>query len=128
MRERNEMILADLIAIRAEQHPDLDVLTFEHPCSAQSGQPGNLGEASEALRSYAELQSNANAIAAALIARGIEPGDRFALMMRNHPEFVETMIAASVTASVYVPIDPRTRARQLAYMLAKSGVPWHRLR
>ncbi len=30
MRERSELILADLIQIRAEQEPDLDVLTFEH--------------------------------------------------------------------------------------------------
>jgi crotonobetaine/carnitine-CoA ligase len=30
MREPSELILADLIRIRAEQNPDLDVLTFEH--------------------------------------------------------------------------------------------------
>jgi hypothetical protein len=30
MRERNPFILADLIRIRAEEKPDLDVLTFEH--------------------------------------------------------------------------------------------------
>ena len=39
-------------------------------------------------------------IAAGLIARGMEPGDRFALLMRNHPEFVETMIAASISAAM----------------------------
>ena len=33
MRERNEFILMDLISIRAEQKPDLDVLTFEHTAS-----------------------------------------------------------------------------------------------
>ena len=30
MSERSEMVLADLIQIRAEQTPDLDVVTFEH--------------------------------------------------------------------------------------------------
>ncbi len=30
IRERSELILADLVQIRAEQKPDLDVLTFEH--------------------------------------------------------------------------------------------------
>jgi hypothetical protein len=29
MREPNEMVLADMIAARAERTPDLDVLTFE---------------------------------------------------------------------------------------------------
>jgi hypothetical protein len=28
-RERSEMILADIVAVRAERNPDLPVLTFE---------------------------------------------------------------------------------------------------
>lgn len=114
MRERNEMILADLIAIRAEQQPDLDVLTFEHFSAGPTA-------GADEIRTYRQLHDNGNRIAAALASRGVARGDRFAVMMRNHPEFVETMIAASITASVYVPIDPRTRADKLAYMLAKSG-------
>jgi crotonobetaine/carnitine-CoA ligase len=43
------------------------------------------------------------------------------VMMRNHPEFVEAMIAASITGSIFVPIDPRTRGDKLAFMLANSG-------
>ncbi len=113
MRDRSDMILADLIANRAEQRPDLDVLTFER-WSLSSG-------LADEVRSYAALHENANRIAAALIAHGLAPGERFALMMRNHPEFVETMIAASVTACVFVPIDPRTRGEKLAYMLRQSG-------
>jgi len=41
--------------------------------------------------------------------------------MRNHPEFIETMIAASITGCVFVPIDPRTRGEKLAYTLRNSG-------
>lgn len=114
MRERNEMILADLIQIRAEKKPDLDVLTFEH--LSLDG-----GATADEIRTYADLQTNANRIAAGLIARGLAPGDRFAVMMRNHPEFVEAMIAASITGTVFVPIDPRTRGEKLAYMLHKAG-------
>jgi crotonobetaine/carnitine-CoA ligase len=51
----------------------------------------------------------------------MERGDRFALMMRNHPEFVETMIAASITGCVFVPIDPRTKGDKLAYMFRNAG-------
>jgi crotonobetaine/carnitine-CoA ligase len=114
MRQRNEMVLADLIQIRAEQKPDLDVLTFEH--LSLDG-----GETPDEVRTYAELATNGGRVAAALIARGMERGDRFALMMRNHPEFVETMIAASVAGCVFVPIDPRTRGEKLAYMLRNAG-------
>jgi crotonobetaine/carnitine-CoA ligase len=48
-------------------------------------------------------------------------GDRFAILMRNHPEFIELMIAASLTGLVFVPIDPRTRGAKLAYTLNNSG-------
>jgi len=113
MRERSDLILADLIANRAEQRPDLDVLTFERWSLG--------GDLPDEVRTYADLHANANRIAAALIAQGMAPGDRFALVMRNHPEFVETMIAASITACVFVPIDSRTRGEKLAYMLRQSG-------
>ena len=42
-------------------------------------------------------------------------------MMRNHPEFVEAMVAASITGGVFVPIDPRTRGDKLVYMLHNAG-------
>jgi crotonobetaine/carnitine-CoA ligase len=114
MRERSEMILADLIQIRAEKNPDLDVLTFEHLSLDDEATP-------DEVRTFAELQANANRIAASLIASGMERGDRFALMMRNHPEFVEAMIAASITGCVFVPIDPRTKGEKLAFMFRNAG-------
>jgi len=113
-RQRNPFILADLIAIRAEEKPDLDVLTFEH--LSLDG-----GASADEVRTYADLYTNANRIAADLVARGIEKGDRFAIMMRNHPEFVEASIAASITGCVFVPIDPRTRGEKLAFLLRDSG-------
>jgi crotonobetaine/carnitine-CoA ligase len=139
MRERNELILADLIAARAERQPDLDVLTFERWSlgpAVRVGSAGPLPDGSlraaqsdglrggtlpDEVRTYADLARNGNRIAAALVGRGLQPGERFGLMMRNHPEFVETMIAASITAGVFVPIDPRTRGEKLAYMLRQSG-------
>ena len=114
MRERNEMILADLITIRAEQRPDFDVLTFDRSGVGDGALP-------DEVRTYAALAENANRIAAALISRGLGRGERFGLMMRNHPEFVESMIAASMAACVLVPIDPRTRGEKLAYTLRNAG-------
>jgi crotonobetaine/carnitine-CoA ligase len=114
MRERSEMILADLIQVRAEQKPELDVLTFEHDSLDGGATP-------DEVRTFADLATNANRIAAALIARGIEKGDRYGVMMRNHPEFIEVMIASSITGAIYVPIDPRTKGEKLAFMLRNAG-------
>ena len=114
MSERNEMVLADLVALRAEENPDLDVVTFERLDSTD-------GKVEDEIRTYADLHENGNRIAAGLLARGLDRSDRFALIMRNHPEFVETMIAASITGTVFVPIDPRTRGEKLAYTLRNAG-------
>ncbi len=110
MRALNEMILADLIAARAETMPDLDVVTFEGG-----------GEREDEIRTYAQLWTNANRLAAGLIGRGMNYGDRFGILIRNHPEFIELMIAASLSGLVFVPIDPRTRGNKLAYTLNNSG-------
>ena len=113
-RERSEFILADLIQIRAEQKPDLDVLTFEH--LSLDG-----GASADEVRRYGDLQTNANRLAAGMIAQGIERGDRIAVMLRNQPEFVETAIACSILGAILVPIDPRIRGEKLAFMLRKAG-------
>jgi crotonobetaine/carnitine-CoA ligase len=114
MRERSQMVLADLIQIRAEQTPDLDVLTFEHLSLDGCATP-------DEVRTFADLQRNANRIAAGLLEEGIAVGDRIALLMRNHPEFVEGMIASSILGALFVPVDPRTRGEKLVYMLRNSG-------
>ncbi len=108
-RERSELILADIVATRAERNPDFAVLTFE--CAGREDE----------VRTFAQLHQRANALAAALVRAGLERGERFALFMRNHPEFVEAMIAASITGTVFVPIDARTRGAKLAYTLRNSG-------
>lgn len=108
-RERSELILADIVATRAERNPDLAVLTFE--CA---GKP-------DESRTYPELWERGGRLARELEARGLGRGDRFALMLRNHPEFVEAMIAASISGTVFVPIDPRTRGEKLTYTLRNSG-------
>ena len=60
MRERSEMILADLVQIRAEQKPDLDVLTFEHLSLDDACTP-------DEVCTYESLATNGNRLAAALI-------------------------------------------------------------
>jgi len=112
--EPNELILAELIQLRAQQQPELDVLTFEH--LSLDG-----GATADEVRTFAHLQTNANRMAAGLIAQGLARGDRVAVMMRNHPAFVEALIACSITGTLFVPIDPRTRGEKLGYMLRHAG-------
>ena len=118
-RAHNDMILADLIALRAQEQPEFDVLTFEH--LSLDG-----GTTPDEVRTYADLAENANRIAAGLIELGMEPGERFTIMMRNHPEFIETMIAASITrhgVRSHRPPYPWGQARVHA---GRRWLPWSR--
>jgi crotonobetaine/carnitine-CoA ligase len=105
----DERILANLIAARARTHGDLDVLTCVEVAPD--------GRFLEEVRSYRMLWHNGQALAAALRGAGMQAGQSFALLLQNHPEFVEAMVASSILGTVFVPIDPRTRGDKLAFML-----------
>jgi len=105
----DQAILANLIAARAQGADDFDVLTFV--------QVDADGEFVDERRSYGALHENGQRLAAALRAEDMRQGDRFALVMQNHPEFVDMMVASSICGTVFVPIDPRSRGEKLAYML-----------
>ena len=103
------MILAHLVADRMQSMPDLDVLTFVNIESD--------GTFVEEIRTYTDLWINGQRVASALDGERMQPGDAFAVIMQNHPEFVDTMVGSSIAGTVFVPIDPRTRGKKLSYML-----------
>jgi crotonobetaine/carnitine-CoA ligase len=110
MSSRPENILAHLVARRAEELPDFDVLTIE-----------GAGVRADEVRTYQALWDNGRRMAQVLLDHGVQPGERFALLMANHAEFVEAMVAASIVGAAVVPIDPRTRGDKLHFMLASTG-------
>ncbi|MCP5433375.1 MAG: AMP-binding protein [Alphaproteobacteria bacterium] len=103
------LIMANMIRAKAQTLPDLDVLTF-----VEVKPDGSLADET---RTYRQLWDRGRQLAKALEARGLKKGEHFALLMQNHPEFVEAMIAASILGAVFVPIDPRTKGEKLVYML-----------
>ena len=78
------------------------------------------GDLATETRTYAELVDRGQRIAGALVAEGMQPGDSFAIILRNHPEFVDAMVGSEIAGTVFVPIDPRTRGDKLVYMLRFS--------
>lgn len=96
-----------------ERHADLDVLTF-----VEVGPDGTL---IEDVRTYADLLLNGRRIAGALSAENMGDGVAFAIIMRNHAEFVDAMIGSEIAGTIFVPIDPRTRGEKLLYMLRFAG-------
>jgi len=103
------LILAELVRSERERDLGYELLTFVNV--------GEDGSFIEETRNYRELWQNGQRLAAWMRARGMQEGDRFAIVMQNHPEFVDLMVASSILGTVFVPIDPRTRGDKLKYML-----------
>ncbi len=112
-RYDEDLTLARLIRKRA-QGPDAhrELLAFVGYDEGQS-------EVVET-RSYAQLWDRGCAFAAWAGAQGIGRGARVAVMMQNHPEFVDALVGAAIIGAVVVPIDPRTRGEKLQYQLAHA--------
>lgn len=70
---------------------------------------------------FEELNARANRVANALLERGITPGDRVAVLLKNSIEFVETYFAAAKIGAVLVPINCRLVGAEIAYILQDSG-------
>ncbi|MDP9877842.1 crotonobetaine/carnitine-CoA ligase [Variovorax boronicumulans] len=101
--------LADLVGHHVRTRPHAIALTFE----AGPALP-------EQQRSFLQLHENGLALALALQGLGVRCGDAVALVMANHPEFVEAMVAAARIGVVLVPIDARAQGDRLAALIDRT--------
>ncbi len=68
-------------------------------------------------QSYADLLARSNRVAGALVAHGVEPGDRVAMLIENSLQFPETLFGAMRAGAVPVPLNHRMDGDTLAYVL-----------
>ncbi|MEV5850545.1 long-chain-fatty-acid--CoA ligase [Streptomyces sp. NPDC051985] len=71
--------------------------------------------------SWAELHHRIEVLATALADRGVDEGDRVAILMTNRPEFIESVLAANLLGAIAVPVNFRLSAPEIAYILSDSG-------
>ncbi|MEC3998121.1 long-chain fatty acid--CoA ligase [Actinacidiphila sp. DG2A-62] len=71
--------------------------------------------------SYADLHERTTRLAHALRAAGIRRGDRVAYLGPNHPAYLETLFATGILGAVFVPLNIRLAAPEIAYQLRDSG-------
>jgi fatty-acyl-CoA synthase len=70
---------------------------------------------------YGQLAERVNRLANALHDLGVRTGDRVAYLGPNHPAFLETLFATAALGAVFVPLNTRLAAPELAHMLDDSG-------
>ncbi|MFP5071129.1 class I adenylate-forming enzyme family protein [Pseudonocardia nantongensis] len=94
------------LALRAARgHPDSDAVVFP-----------------EVRQTYRELLDSATAVARALIALGVRPGDAVGTLMPNGLAFVHAMIGTSMTGALFVPINARLAPREIAHVVPDSAM------
>ncbi|MEX0703626.1 MAG: AMP-binding protein [Planctomycetales bacterium] len=69
---------------------------------------------------YGEVEAQANRLAHALIALGVERGDRVAIHLDNDVEAVVAIFATLKAGAVFLMVNPTTKADKLAYILNNS--------
>lgn len=74
------------------------------------------------LLTYQALNENANCIAHALHARGIQPGSVVGLMMDRCPDMITAILAVLKCGAAFFPVDPDYPVARKSYLLADSGV------
>jgi fatty-acyl-CoA synthase len=72
------------------------------------------------LWTYQEVNDRAERLAAGLRACGVVPGDRVALVMANHPEFVPLVMAVWRLGAAAIPVNYLFKAQELAYVVGQS--------
>lgn len=112
--------LADVVFTRAASQPHTVVMR-----RLDGGRPGAPGESSGARGwrdvTAGQFRDEVTALAKGLIAAGVSPGDRVALMSRTRYEWTLVDYAIWAAGAVTVPIYETSSAEQIEWILGDSG-------
>ncbi|PZC49249.1 MAG: fatty-acyl-CoA synthase [Chloroflexi bacterium] len=71
---------------------------------------------------YRQLQAEVDRLARALLALGVEKGDRVGIWSPNNVEWIIVQYATAKVGAILVNINPAYRTHELSYVLNQSGV------
>ncbi len=104
----NQAIVSHNIEMKADENPDREILNF-------------IGGDDVERLTYRNLYEKSNKAARLLLDSGIEKGDKYIVLMHNHPEYVYSLIAGPTIGAMMIPVDPRARGKRLEYYFRNSG-------
>lgn len=70
---------------------------------------------------YGEVAEQSRHLGDGLLALGVRPGDRVAMVMANYPEFAAIKFAIARAGAIAVPLNYLYRADELRFVVADSG-------
>ncbi|MGW8747004.1 class I adenylate-forming enzyme family protein [Streptomyces sp. NPDC055794] len=71
---------------------------------------------------YREADRLSDSVAGHLAARGLEPGDRVAVVLQNSPHFVLAVLGAWKAGAVVVPVNPMYKSGEVGHVLRDAEV------
>ena len=108
------MNVADLLRDTSERLPDKVALIFA------AADPAVGGPDEHPTFTFAALQAEAEAVAGALQARGVAPGDRVAIAMHNIPQFVTAYFGSLRAGAAVVPVNVLLTPREVGGIIEDS--------
>ncbi|KQX77439.1 AMP-binding protein [Streptomyces sp. Root1310] len=72
--------------------------------------------------SYREVDELSDSVAGHLAARGLEPGDRVAVLLQNSPLFVLALLGAWKAGATVVPVNPMYKSGEVGHVLRDGEV------
>lgn len=72
--------------------------------------------------SYRETDELSDSVAGHLAARGLERGDRVAIMLQNSPQFVLALLGAWKAGATVVPLNPMYKSAEVGHVLKDAQV------
>ena len=76
------------------------------------------------LHDYASFASRVARQAAGMRDAGLAPGDRVAIVARNHPAYLDALFACWWAGLVAVPVNAKLHPKELAWVLGDCGARW----
>jgi fatty-acyl-CoA synthase len=71
---------------------------------------------------YEQLDERTTRLAHGLRELGVGPGDRVGLLSTNHPAYLEVLFACGVLGAIFVPLNARLTAPEVAFAVQDSGL------
>jgi len=94
---------------------------FDATCAAHPDLPALISRHQKIRWTYAEMKERVDALAAGLLALGLEPGDRIGIWAPNCAEWALTQFATAKAGLILVNINPAYRFTEAEYALNKVG-------
>ena len=118
--DEERRVFASLNATDSAPMPDRTVVAmFEDQAEAEPDRVALREGPTET--TFSSLRAQSEALAAVLVAKGLEPGDRVAISSRRSTHAIIAVLAALRARAAYVPIDPSVPQARLDHILKDSG-------